>query len=157
MMTELSIPIPAEKTKWASAFFILTLIGAAFLGLHFLSHRWALERHESEAGVWAHVLTSQSQNQPERTAPALASTETPLAGAGRLVLGKKINLNRAGLEDLVSVPGIGPKTAERILDARQKLGGFKRLEDLMQVKGIKEKKLAWLKKYLEIEEKQDDR
>lgn len=52
-----------------------------------------------------------------------------------------ISINEADKEKLEMLPGIGPKTAEAILDYRQEHGPFMRLEDLLEVKGIGEKKL----------------
>ena len=56
-----------------------------------------------------------------------------------------ININTAGLEELQTLKSIGPKMAQRILDMRKKLRVFKRVEDLMQVKGIGQKTFLKLK------------
>jgi len=56
-----------------------------------------------------------------------------------------INLNAATIDQLETLPGIGRKTAERIIEYRTKNGGFKRIEDLMNVKGIGEKSFLKLK------------
>lgn len=58
---------------------------------------------------------------------------------------RKINLNQATLEDLKELPGIGTSTAKRILEFREKNGPFERIEDLMNVRGIGEKKFLKLK------------
>jgi competence protein ComEA len=50
-----------------------------------------------------------------------------------------INLNTATAADLQNLPGIGEKTALRIIDYRQKKGPFKKIEELMNVQGIGEK------------------
>ena len=68
----------------------------------------------------------------------------------RLSLGQKIKLNQAQLKDLEYLPGIGKKTAELILAERARRGHFQHLEDLMTIKGIKEKKFSKIKPYLEL-------
>ena len=47
-----------------------------------------------------------------------------------------VNLNTATVDQLLTLPGIGPSKAAAIVETRQKIGGFKKLEDLMRVKGI---------------------
>lgn len=69
----------------------------------------------------------------------------------KLVLDIPININRATSMDLMMVPGIGEKTAERIVHFRRQSGGFKRIEDLMRIRGIKEKKFEKLRRYFCID------
>jgi len=61
-----------------------------------------------------------------------------------------INLNTATQAQLETLPGIGAKAAQRILEYRQKNGSFKKAEDLMNVKGIGEKAFLKLKPYLTV-------
>lgn len=56
-----------------------------------------------------------------------------------------VDLNTATAAQLESLPGIGPKTAQRIIEYREKNGPFKKIEDLMNVKGIGEKSFLKLK------------
>ena len=53
-----------------------------------------------------------------------------------------VSLNQATAEDLESLPGVGPVLAERIASFRDENGGFEVVEDLLQVPGIGEAKLA---------------
>ena len=61
-----------------------------------------------------------------------------------------VNLNTATAADLESLPGIGKSTAQRILEYRQKSGGFKKVEELMNVKGIGEKSFLKIKNRLTV-------
>jgi competence protein ComEA len=56
-----------------------------------------------------------------------------------------LNLNAATEAQLEALPGIGAATATRIVEYRKKNGGFKKVEDLMNVKGIGEKSFLKLK------------
>ncbi len=66
-----------------------------------------------------------------------------------------INLNSATVDQLQDLPGIGRATAERILEYRQKNGGFKKVEELMNVKGIGEKSFLKLKPLIVVTAKPD--
>ncbi|WP_408997935.1 ComEA family DNA-binding protein [Syntrophus buswellii] len=94
-------------------------------------------------GIRIHVTTGNSQ----RSSIAVER----MAASKRLALSRPIDVNRASLEELILVPGIGEKTALKIIAARNRSGGFRRLEDLMKIKGIKRKRLARLKTYLYVE------
>lgn len=59
-----------------------------------------------------------------------------------------INLNTATKQQLMSLPGIGPAFAERILSYRNQRGSFSSIDELLNVKGIGEKKLQKLRPFL---------
>src|SRR5271169_6923364 len=61
-----------------------------------------------------------------------------------------LDLNVANVKELEQVPGIGPKTAQAIVDFRHKSGRFRRVEDLLAIKGISQGKLEKMRPYLKI-------
>lgn len=63
---------------------------------------------------------------------------------------EKININTANLEELQKLPGIGPSKAQAIIDYREKVGKFKSIEEIKNVKGIGEKTYEKLKELITI-------
>ena len=61
-----------------------------------------------------------------------------------------VNLNSATQAQLETLPGVGAATAKRIIEYRQKSGSFKKIEELMNVKGIGEKAFLKLKPYITV-------
>lgn len=53
------------------------------------------------------------------------------------VVDKRISINQASLEELQTLPGIGPSIANKIIEYRSEYGLFQKLEDIMLIKGIK--------------------
>jgi len=64
-----------------------------------------------------------------------------------------INLNTVSKDILIKLPGIGPKTAEKIIGLRKSKNSYKKIDELLEVKGIGPVKLKAIKKYLYIENK----
>ena len=62
----------------------------------------------------------------------------------------KININTATVEELVSLPGIGNKIANRIIEYREKNDNFKTIEEIMNVKGIGKKKFKKIKQLITV-------
>jgi competence protein ComEA len=87
-------------------------------------------------------MTLTVQGQDDGTVEVFRS---PLSPRALWILGRPIPVNRATAEDLSRLPGIGVRMAERIIAYREALGGFTSLDQLMEVKGIKEKTYAKIK------------
>jgi competence ComEA-like helix-hairpin-helix protein len=65
--------------------------------------------------------------------------------------GKKININLAYTADLQRLPGIGEVMADRIIEFREQYGNYKRIEDIMLVKGIGIKKFEKVRELITVE------
>lgn len=63
-------------------------------------------------------------------------------------LAEKVDINMADADLLATVPGIGQKTADAIIQYRNDNGKFASVDDLLNIKGIGEKKLEKMKPYL---------
>jgi competence protein ComEA len=83
---------------------------------------------------------------PSRSAPTAATTgaSTPTAPS------QPLNLNTATLEQLDTLDGVGPTTAQKILDYRTEHGGFGSVDELDQIPGIGEKRLAALRESVQV-------
>ncbi|MDX1386405.1 MAG: helix-hairpin-helix domain-containing protein [bacterium] len=89
------------------------------------------------------------QPRPDSLEPLLHSSE--LNAAQKIVLGKGLSPNSAPARDLELLPGIGPKTAKKIVHWRETRGFFDSPADLLAVPGIGPKTLAVLEPYLDWE------
>lgn len=81
-------------------------------------------------------------------APAPAETGTPAASSSEATSSSGepaiVNINTASVDELDTLPGVGPSTAQAIVDDRTQNGPFASTEDLMRVSGIGEKKFEKL-------------
>src|ERR1700758_2449621 len=71
-------------------------------------------------------------------------------GAQKKPPSKPVDLNAATIKELQELPGVGQVTAQRIIDMRQKSGHFRRVEDLLAIRGISQKKLDAMRPYVTV-------
>ena len=82
--------------------------------------------------------------------PELTNTVTMTSSSDSQNSNGKINLNKASVEDLTSLPGIGPQKAQAIIAYRDENGRFRSIEELKNVSGIGEKTYEKLKDLIEV-------
>lgn len=99
------------------------------------------------------IIGSRDENSPYYTGTSVKTESTSSSGGSAVrqtADGFKVNLNRATLSDLQMIPGVGPSTAQKILDYRESAGKFSSISDLKNISGIGEKTYDNLKDYIEV-------
>lgn len=115
----------------------------------------ALRRHDSTFAARAEGGSlppdAAHDTEPSEAAAAAAQEASPAASSGiRELAPRVVNLNTASRAQLETLPGVGPSTAERIIEYRTTVGVFRRIEDVMNVKSIGEKKFEKMKQYISV-------
>ena len=84
------------------------------------------------------------------THPLFAQSATSPADTRAPKPAVMVNLNTATVAELTTLPGVGPRLAERIIEYRQKKGPFKKIEEIMNVQGVGEKSFLKLKPQITV-------
>jgi competence protein ComEA len=90
--------------------------------------------------LFAHAASAAQTSAPQPPAKSSSRSAAAVSDASA-----PININTASAAELDGLPGIGAKTAARIVEYRQKNGPFKKIEELMNVRGVGEKNFLKLK------------
>jgi competence ComEA-like helix-hairpin-helix protein len=93
------------------------------------------------------ILLSATDNETD-----LLSAESPRSGPlsirQKYLLGKRVDINKASLLEISELPGISDKVAAAVVEERDRLGRFRSAEDLLGIRGIKEKRLQKILPFL---------
>jgi comEA protein len=105
-----------------------------------------------EDSMLRHVLSIAAVASLLATLPSAAASAQgkPATAASKAAPATLVNINTASAAEFEGLPGVGPKTAARIVEYRQKNGPFKKIEELMNVRGLGEKNFLKLKPQLTI-------
>lgn len=90
------------------------------------------------------------QNQPTSSTTAIINSQSSSSTASTTPTKGKLNINKASVEELDTLPGIGAVIAGRIIDYRNKNGSFKTLTELKEVSGIGDAKYEKVKDLISI-------
>jgi competence protein ComEA len=85
-----------------------------------------------------------------RSSLVLCLLFSPCSFAKKKPPAQPVNINTANSEQLQQVPGIGPATAQKILQMRKSYGAFKSVDDLLAIRGLGQKRLDKMRKYLTV-------
>ena len=87
---------------------------------------------------------------PVRDGEKIVVPSVTEAGESSVAADGRVRLNTAAASEMEQIPGVGPVLAGRIIEARDAVGGFKAVEDLLDVAGIGEAKLAALRDFVVV-------
>lgn len=114
---------------------------------------WQMPRAMSRPALPQQAPAAQSERLELPSPVGNVSQEAPVTVAGLQGVSRApqlMDLNRASVEEIEQLPGVGPVLARRVVAYRTSLGRFRKVEDLRGVKGIGQKKLERLRQLVTV-------
>ncbi len=163
MFKKLSEKIGLTVTEIKVILFLLVVFGAGFGFSKLFSKKDVNRRnfdYSKEDSIFKHLANSEITGEKGSLKDKLVDSNQEVSdfkkpnfdekNTAKIPAEKSIDINQAGMEKLILLPGIGEKTAENIVNYRTENGDFKFLNDLLSIKGIGKAKLNKIKKYIFI-------
>ncbi|MCK6601169.1 MAG: helix-hairpin-helix domain-containing protein [Bacteroidetes bacterium] len=134
------IGVSREEYQFLSALFLISLSSVIIYSI------WSVRETSHLSRQFARIDSVFQATNLEVISEDTLSVSSKKPDPSRII--KPLNLNRASLQDLTDLPGIGEKTAQRILEYRAEIGKFSSGDQLLNVKGIGKKKLSQIRPFL---------
>ncbi|MBC9229736.1 ComEA family DNA-binding protein [bacterium SPL81] len=126
--------LPQLRSKLNVYLLILMWIGC-FTDIHAQQFDQSYEKWKAQQQQRDQQLAKQPNNNYYLSRPTVAADSKQMSSSVN-IQADKISLNKANLQQLQTLNGVGEKKAQAIVEYRQKNGGFKTVDELMNVKGI---------------------
>lgn len=121
----------------------LLIISAVLLLVFFLAYSSPFSGNPSNPSISQEKITASNEGPSSDSIPSAAPSRSTLPVF-------PLDINKATLDDLMLLPGIGEKTAQRIVEKRAELKGFRTVDDLTAVKWVGKVKLEKLRAYVTV-------
>jgi hypothetical protein len=132
--------------------YILTLLGVCVYGLLFFRSGKLPDYFPGNGKIWALAWEGTRLIMvPRENTSTMPGEYGSLPVTLRPLFFQPIPINDADYELLLTIPGIGPKTADGVLQKRIQIGRFNSAEELLAIEGIGLKKARHLQKYVTFE------
>ncbi|MFW1953277.1 ComEA family DNA-binding protein [Acinetobacter beijerinckii] len=126
--------LPQLRSKLNIYLLIFIWVGC-FTDLHAQQFDQSYEKWKAQQQQRDQQLAKQPNNNYYLSRPTVAADSKQMSSSVN-IQSDKISLNKANLQQLQTLNGVGEKKAQAIVEYRQKNGGFKTVDELMNVKGI---------------------
>ncbi len=142
--------IPCEEDCFMNALRRILAITTIISLICFASAGQVVAKSATDKDSTTKKETVTKKSSSKKAKSSSTATKKKNKASSKKKLSGKININKADVESLTQLPGIGPVTAKEIVAYRKKHGSFKSVDDLLQVKGIGPKTLQKIKKNISL-------
>ncbi len=133
--------------------FLLLLMAAFFVGLavKYYRHNHDAQQPDTRWAVERDKIIEEFRQSAQKSADVKELKTEQYDAISKETITGKININNASLQELQTLPRIGPATAKKIVDFRNEYGPFEKIQDIQKVKSIGPKTFTKIKEYITVD------